>query len=81
MLLSRNDMLSFSRLKSLLQETDGSLGAHLKKLEEAQYLTVNKEFRDRKPVTWYALTPPGADALKAHLDSLQKLIQRNDETG
>jgi DNA-binding PadR family transcriptional regulator len=77
-LLSRNDMLSFPRLKALLEETDGSLGAHLKKLEEAEYLVVNKEFRDRKPVTWYTLTPPGADALKAHMDSLQRLFQGND---
>ena len=34
-LLSRNDMLSFRRLKALLEETEGSLGAHLKKLDDA----------------------------------------------
>ena len=34
LLLSRNDAMRFSRLKELLEETDGSLGAHLLKLEK-----------------------------------------------
>ena len=80
-LLSRNDTLSFQRLKALLQETDGSLGAHLKKLEDAGYTSVNKEFRDRKPVTWYALTERGAAILKNHLAALQDLIQRGEPQG
>src|SRR5258707_703283 len=57
--LSTIDVLSFSRLKTLLGETDGNLGAQLRKLEEAQYIAVKKEFADRKPVSWYALTPAG----------------------
>lgn len=77
-LLARNDSLTFSRLKTLLEETDGSLGAHLRKLEEAGYLCVNKEFRDRKPVSWYALTPDGQDALASHLAALQQLIRHGE---
>src|SRR6266496_1253110 len=41
-LLSRADQLSFSRLKELLSETDGNLGAQLRKLEEAGYVIVDK---------------------------------------
>ena len=33
-LLSRYDRLSFSKLKELTDETDGNLGANLKKLED-----------------------------------------------
>jgi DNA-binding MarR family transcriptional regulator len=47
-LLSRHDALSFSRLKEVLQETDGNLGAHLRRLEDHGYLTVRKEFIDRR---------------------------------
>ena len=61
------DALSFSRLKTLLQETDGNLGAQLRKLEEAGYVSVTKEFADRKPVSWYAITRAGRSALKSHL--------------
>ena len=73
-LLSQADALSFSRLKDLLQETDGNLGAQLRKLEENGYLTVRKEFVDRKPVSWYALTPLGRRALRGHLAALSELL-------
>lgn len=73
-LLTRWDRLSFSRLSELTGETDGSLGAHLRRMEEAGYLTADKEFVDRKPVTWYALAAPGRKALAAHLHALEDLI-------
>lgn len=69
-LLAQHDALSFSRLKELLDETDGNLGAHLHKLEDQGYLTVRKEFVNRKPVSWYSLTPKGREALKAHLNAI-----------
>jgi len=75
-LLSRNDCMNFSRLKNLLEETDGSLGAHLLKLEKEGYLSVRKEFRDRKPVTWYSLTRRGKEVLDSHLGSLSRLIRQ-----
>jgi DNA-binding PadR family transcriptional regulator len=73
-LLSRADQLSFSRLKALLSETDGNLGAQLHKLEEAGYLAVRKEFRERRPVSWYRLTPNGRKALVSHLSALGRVI-------
>lgn len=73
-LLARRDRLSFSRLKELLDETDGSLGAHLRRLEEAGHLAVDKEFRDRRPVTWYALTRSGRRALEEHVAALGRLL-------
>ncbi len=73
-LLSRGDALSFSRLKELLGATDGNLGAQLRKLEEADYVAVRKEFRNRKPVTWYSLTRAGKRALGAQLKALEKVI-------
>jgi DNA-binding MarR family transcriptional regulator len=74
-LLSTVDVLSFSRLKALLTETDGNLGAQLRKLEEAGYVTVKKEFENRKPVSWYALSTAGRAALKEHLRGLESLIK------
>ena len=32
------------------------------------------EFRDRRPVTWYSLTPDGKKALKSHTRSLNRMI-------
>ena len=73
-LLTRYDRLSFSRLKELTDETDGNLGANLRKLEEEGYLTVAKEFVERKPVSWYAITAKGRRALRSHLDALGRVI-------
>ena len=73
-LLARRDALSFSRLKSTLGETDGSLGAHLRKLEDAGFVEVHKEFVQRKPVTWYRLTAAGRAALSRHVAALERLL-------
>lgn len=73
-LLSRHTALSFSRLKELLQETDGSLGAQLRKLEDEEFISVRKEFQSRKPVSWYCLTEKGRDELTKHLNAMQNLI-------
>ncbi|HEX4795065.1 MAG TPA: transcriptional regulator [Humisphaera sp.] len=74
-LLSGADAMNFTRLRELLDETDGNLGAQLRKLEEAQYIDVRKEFMDRKPVSWYALSTKGRQALKAHLRALEAVIK------
>ena len=73
-LLARHEQLSFSRLKALLDETDGNLGAQMRKLEEAGYVVSRKEFQDRRPVTWYGLTVKGHRVLSEHLANLERLI-------
>ena len=75
-LLSEHDAMSFRRLKQVLGETDGSLGTHLRKLEDSEYLAVEKSFRDRRPVTWYELTEAGRSNLKRHVANLARLIER-----
>jgi DNA-binding MarR family transcriptional regulator len=74
-LLSNTDAISFSRLKELLNETDGNLGAQLRKLEDAGYLTVKKEFAGRKPISWYSLPAAGRKALQRHLEALQAVYE------
>lgn len=74
-LLSGSDAMTFSRLKELLSETDGNLGAQLRKLEESEYLSVRKEFAARKPVSWYSISAKGRVALKAHLNAIESLIK------
>jgi DNA-binding MarR family transcriptional regulator len=73
-LLGHSDRLSFRRLEELLGETDGNLGANLRRLEDAGYLAVAKAFVDRKPVSWYSLTPRGRRALGIHVAALSALI-------
>jgi hypothetical protein len=74
-LLSTADRLSFARLRELLKETDGNLGALLRKLEDTGYISADKVFERRKPVTWYALTHHGRSALKRHLGGLEQVLR------
>jgi DNA-binding PadR family transcriptional regulator len=78
-LLARYKRLTFTRLKELLEESDGSLGAHLSKLEGAGYVGVKKEFRGRRPVSWYALRPAGRRVLQKHVAGLHELLRHTQE--
>jgi len=75
-LLTRYARLSFSRIKELTDETDGNLGANLRRLEDGGYIRVTKEFVDRRPVSWYSITAGGKRALAAHLEALGSMIEQ-----
>ena len=47
----------FNELKGALQTTQGNLSVHLRKLEEAGYVEIEKSFLDRKPLTRARLKP------------------------
>lgn len=65
----------FATLKAQLGLTDGNLGAHLRALEEAGYLAVEKGFAGRRPRTRYRVTPAGEAAFRAYLRQLEALIR------
>ena len=73
-MLARGSRITFRRLRDLLDETNGGLGAHLKRLDDAGYVTATKRFVDRKPVTWYALTSRGRRALQDHLGAMDNIV-------
>jgi DNA-binding MarR family transcriptional regulator len=71
----RNDKLDFTFLRNQLDLTDGNLGAHLLKLEEAGYIKVTKKFEGRKPRTLLHITGAGRDAFAAHVQALEELLR------
>jgi DNA-binding HxlR family transcriptional regulator len=66
----------FNFLKENVNTTDGNLSIHLKKLEDANYISVKKEFVNRKPRTMYTLTKNGRKAFEAYLEQLEKMIKK-----
>ncbi|MBG9375501.1 transcriptional regulator [Panacibacter sp. DH6] len=70
-----NAEVNFNQLKELIQVTDGNLASHLKALEEAGYIKVNKGFIGRKTNTTYTATKSGEKAFKQHLDALEQMIR------
>lgn len=73
--LNAAERLEFSFLRDQVNTTDGNLGAHLGKLEEAKYIAVQKQFVDRKPVSYYRATPKGRSAFRAYLRHLEALLR------
>ncbi len=70
-----NDSLDFTRLKELLNVTDGNLASHIHALEESGYIFVNKQFIGRKPNTSYIITRNGRKAFQEHIQVLEKIIK------
>ena len=73
--LGSGEEVDFSYLRDLLQVTDGNLGAHLRKLEEAGYIAVNKLFVERKPHTYIAATLEGRKVFADHVAALQSILK------
>jgi DNA-binding MarR family transcriptional regulator len=73
--LADGDEVDFTYLRDLLEVTDGNLGAHLRKLEEAGYLSVNKVFVERKPRTFVSATAAGRKVFKEHVAALESILK------
>ena len=67
--------MSFTELRSALHATDGNLGVHARKLEEAGYVSCEKTFSGRTPRTDYKLTVSGRRALEKYLDHMDAIIR------
>jgi DNA-binding MarR family transcriptional regulator len=73
--LSGAGSADFNTLKTRLQATDGNLSAHLRKLEDAGFVRVEKSFVNRKPLTTLTLTDSGRTAFAAYLDAIVRLVE------
>lgn len=69
----------FAELRDKVGATDGNLSTHLRKLEEAGYVSVDKSFVDRKPRTTIALTEAGRKAWLQWLERMRSLSGAADE--
>jgi DNA-binding MarR family transcriptional regulator len=73
--LATNDELTFNELKSLFNASDGNLGAHARKLEDAGYVACTKSFEARRPKSIYRITAAGRKALLRYLEHIEAVIK------
>ena len=74
--LEAGNEVDFTYLRNLLEVTDGNLGAHLRKLEEAGYVSVNKVFVERKPRTYVSASGAGRKVFKEHVAASESILKR-----
>lgn len=65
--------LSYKQLKGLCVCTDGNMTTHTKKLKEAGFLTVTKQFQNNRPLTTYHLTDEAREQFHEYIQILNHL--------
>ncbi len=72
--LADGESRDFTYLKTLLECSDGNLGAHLLKLEQSKMVVSKKSFVNRKPNTSYLITQKGRKAFANYVEELASLL-------
>ena len=74
--LAEAEVADFTELKTVLEATQGNLSVHLRKLQDAGYVDIEKSFLNLKPLTRIRITPQGRAAFAAYLETLDRLVGR-----
>lgn len=72
--LSGAGSADFTQLRGKVGVTDGNLSVHIRKLEEAGYIGVEKSFSERRPLTMCHLTAKGREAWIAYIKRMESLL-------
>ncbi|PJJ62105.1 transcriptional regulator [Compostimonas suwonensis] len=72
--IASGDRMSFPRLQELLDMTAGNLSTHVRKLEDAGYVTVTKTHQGRTPVTYLELSKTGRRAFEDYTETLRSVL-------
>jgi len=78
--LASAEVADFNELKAALETTQGNLSVHLRKLEEAGFVAIEKSFLNRKSLTRARLTRAGRKAFAGYIDVLSKLVNEAPKT-
>jgi DNA-binding MarR family transcriptional regulator len=75
-LLMSVDSAEFNYLKEKTQATAGNLSVQIDKLGEAGYITVEKSFRGKRPLTTCKITRKGTRAFEEYVEALKQYIRK-----
>jgi DNA-binding MarR family transcriptional regulator len=65
----------FTFLANVTELTDGNLSSHLRKLEEAGYVEIEKGYAGKKPRTTIRLTPEGREAIESYRSTMERALK------
>ena len=64
----------FTYIKEKTEATAGNLSVQLEKLSEAEYLTITKSFKGKRPNTSCQITKKGITAFESYVEALKGYI-------
>ena len=73
-ILISSESAEFKELLEQTQATRGNLSAQITKLSKAEYLTVEKTFRDNYPLTTCTVSTKGIDAFETYAKALKDYL-------
>jgi DNA-binding MarR family transcriptional regulator len=76
-LLISLESAEFTFLKEKTQSTAGNLSVQIDKLSEAGYISVEKSFKGKKPLTTCKITEKGIKAFELYVNNLKQYINQN----
>ena len=77
-LISLAAKVTFSELRELCDLTDGNLSRHLKALEEAGIVALEREEKGgQRPTTWIAFTRGGRKRFLDYVDVLETIVRNS----
>lgn len=74
-LLLSVESAEFTFIKEKTGATAGNLSVQLDKLSEANYISITKSFKGKKPVTTCKITKQGIGAFEAYVNALKGYIE------
>jgi len=74
-LLTSVESAEFTWLKEKTNSTAGNLSVQLDKLSEAGYISVEKSFKGKKPLTTCRITKKGLKAFEEYVNTLKDYIK------
>jgi DNA-binding MarR family transcriptional regulator len=75
-LLISIETAEFTFVKEKTNSTAGNLSVQLDKLADAGYISVEKSFKGKKPLTTCKITPKGIKAFEEYIQALKSYIQK-----
>ena len=75
-LLMSVDSAEFTFLKEKTNSTAGNLSVQLDKLSEAGYISIEKSFKGKKPLTTCKITKQGLKAFEEYVNALKQYINK-----
>jgi len=69
----------FTFIMNQLSLTWGNLSAHITKLEEGGYVSVEKGFKGKRPQTMLSLTKEGRKAFQAYRQTIKQMLDEIPE--
>ncbi len=74
-LLAAQPAQAFGEIKAALDMTDGNLSIHLRVLEKAKFVSIEKKFVGRRPRTTVKITRRGRLAFEHYVEVLEEIVK------